>query len=377
MKEMYRNYLVKISVLVVTTICLPLSVLGQERTNPRVLMLVDTSGSMAWDIAGFRTNGDGSSDAWDASHDCCPGVGGSRLFIAKEAMSQMVLATGDIDFALMKFPQRYYTAGNVSGCAECESINYRYNQVDGQFDRLRYYFGAADDPVSGECDFYIDFSTGNRPSWLAVPFVTTGTVGNSQEIVSWMDHYEFTGAGTVAASDFPGPWSDSLEQELRAEGYTPLGEAVLGAYNYLNEVIGSDTLFDCRPYSLLILSDGDPELPSGICDDPDDPVPAVQSLSALGVDTWVVGLAHESDTLDEMALAGGSGSAFTAYSEQELSSILYTIISESIVFEKCNYEDDDCDGLTDEDFRPDKTYCDPAGWVAANCPGADCPCPGP
>ena len=67
---------------------------GQETIKPRMLMLVDTSGSMAWDIAGYRTNGDGSADLFDATgRACCPGAGGSRLYIAKVSMGKMVTAT--------------------------------------------------------------------------------------------------------------------------------------------------------------------------------------------------------------------------------------------------------------------------------------------
>ena len=88
-----------------------------QEIKPRILILFDTSGSMARDIGVYdpalgynqanSTNGDGSGDVFDTSYQCCEGAGGSRMFIAKEAMREMILATGDIEFALMKFPQRY------------------------------------------------------------------------------------------------------------------------------------------------------------------------------------------------------------------------------------------------------------------------------
>ena len=106
----------------------------------------------------------------------------------------------------------------------------------------------------------------------------------------------------------------------------------------------------CRPYILLVLSDGDPELPSGCDPGPVDPVDEVADLYDSGEDasvftnggaggvhvrTYVVGLAHASATLDQMAAAGGTHQAFNAYSEAELSEILYTIIDESILVESC------------------------------------------
>jgi hypothetical protein len=176
----------ELQALCITTLLLGSQGAKADNIKPRMLMLVDTSGSMAWDIAGFRTNGDGSADLYDATgRTCCPGAGGSRLFIAKEAMSKMVMAAGDVDFSLMKFPQRYQ-AGSPFACDACETIQYRYNQTATGFDRLRYYFEESDET---DCDVYRDYSIPNRANWLVAPFGDTGD--EAAEILSWMDHHVF------------------------------------------------------------------------------------------------------------------------------------------------------------------------------------------
>ena len=242
-----------------------------------------------------------------------------------------------------------------------------------KFDWLRYYTAEADET---DCTLHTSFNiSSNGPygsdfgdqsiNWLCVDF--DDDVNTAEEVVSWMDHHEFTGTdGGVSPSIFAGPYGEGQEQELRADGYTPLGGAITGAYNYLSWTIGQDANADCRPYSLLVLSDGNPELP-GDCDDP-NVVTAVNNLKGINVKTWVIGLAFDSKKLNDMAEAGGTGRtvAFRADSEAELSDFLYTIISESLLQETCNYLDDDCDGLTDEDFRPDQTWCDPSAYTYTN-----------
>ena len=227
------------------------------QTRPRILVLVDTSGSMAWDITGFRTNGDGSSDSWTGGRECCPGAGGSRMFIAKEAMRKMILSTGDIEFALMKFPQDYQSDISLCG-AECESYQYRFNQTATGYDKLRYHIADPND-----CPSQTTFDMLDPDPWLCVDFYD----GNAGEIAMWMDHHEFSdGSGghpAVGLADIApnGSWADGTEQELRGEGITPLGEAIGGAYDLLFSWMDDDEDIDCRPYSLIVLSDGDPYIP--------------------------------------------------------------------------------------------------------------------
>jgi hypothetical protein len=394
--------------------------LAQE-IKPRILILFDTSGSMTRDIGVYdpeleenvanSTNGDGSTDEWAPDGKCCPGAGGSRMFIAKEAMREMILATGDIDFALMKFPQNYVE--DLGSCADhtdpdlleiygsqCAAKEYKYNQGTlKDFDLLRYYLTTTDDKpgVDTDCDFVKDFTAGNQANWLCEEFEEFNP-DSSAQIVAWMDHKEFNSDGTARTSPYTEPHADdSTEQELRAEGVTPLGEAIKGAYDYLVEVVGGaepDLYAGCRPYILVILTDGDPELPKMCVDNgwasPLDPVPQVANMNPIPglvkpVKTYVIGLAHQSATLNAMAAEGGTGrdTAYKAESKADLSAILVEIINDSLLHEDCNYLDDDCDGLTDEDFRIPvsvpvaenmlETFCDPTDWVAnVYCNGGAC-----
>ena len=253
--------------------------------KPRILILFDTSGSMTLDVDGVHTHGDGTADPWPGSRFCCPGVGGSRLYLAKEAMSQMLNAAGDIEFALMKFPQDYVESQGGAW----EAGAYDSNQVASEVDELRYHGIGTPPNYSGAFAVQSD--------WLCEGFVA----GNTPEIMAWMDHHEHAGSGSGQAdtSTYQDPIGHYYEQELRADGYTPLGEAVQQAYGYLNGVIAGDEDADCRPYSFIVLADGD-------YDGSVNPVTWVGNLySNLDVDTWVIGLAVASPTLDSMASAGG------------------------------------------------------------------------
>ena len=67
---------------------------ADAQIKPRILILFDTSGSMAQKITPTQTWGDGSIDTW-GTRQCCPGLGDSRLFIAKKAMRSMLYEAGD------------------------------------------------------------------------------------------------------------------------------------------------------------------------------------------------------------------------------------------------------------------------------------------
>ncbi|MBN2527444.1 MAG: fibro-slime domain-containing protein [Deltaproteobacteria bacterium] len=393
----------------------------QNTVKPRILILFDTSGSMTFDIdknnlatGGTPTFGDGSGDPFGDRY-CCSGLGESRLRIAKDAMTQMLDSTGDIDFALMKFPQDY----EISGTDGFSVQWYRNNQHLEENDMLRYQgLGATDaDLVNGMWyDYSSYFLDGVYPNFATDTFLCeefptdTDDYGDKvTELKAWFDNHEYgtdTGYNAnsevvqlPAASPFESPVvGDFTEQELRGDGGTPLGEAVHAAYVYLNSVMAQDPVSACRPYYLIILADGDFD---GLINpitglDESTGMPSskfynnafgVDALyDDLGVETWVVGLAAASETLDYMADVGGChwdnsanrdprvigihpgasnvsdcdrsnpGHAYLANSKESLSSILANIISSAILIEECNYLDDDCDGFVDEGVAGE--WCD-------------------
>ncbi|MBN1771175.1 MAG: hypothetical protein JXB32_07950, partial [Deltaproteobacteria bacterium] len=302
---------------------------AQTQIKPYIMIVFDTSGSMAWTSSGSYTWGDGTRDPW-GSRWCCPGTGTaanpSRLYACKNAMHRFVSATGDIAFGLTKFPQIWTPAGRTMDW-------YRYNQASSSYDVLRY---------RGAC------SSSTVTDYRVVDIDPNGD--NVNQILMWMDQREYSAANTPISS---------TERELRADGSTPIAWSLTQTETYLGTLVATDTVRDCRPYRVILLTDGE-ETCGG------DPVAAVTSLRTT------VGGGHTKDvrtcvivygssgvsTANAMASAGrcfdSTTSAFTATNEDELAVVLFQIIEDTVLVEVCNGVDDDCDTLIDEGFT---LYC--------------------
>ncbi|MBW2261442.1 MAG: hypothetical protein JRG91_05650, partial [Deltaproteobacteria bacterium] len=332
------SFLIVAGIMVAGFLAAPLSAQAQgTQIKPYMMLVVDTSGSMAWDVSGTYTWGDGSSDYWTGgTTQCCEGLdtdgdglpNDSRLYLAKNALSLMVSASGDVLFGLTKFPQTFFATSPYNGADWYEN---NQNPGTGINDRIRY---------DGLC-------SGTFAQTIVVPFAED----NSNAILDWMDHHEFINSTTP----------DGFE--LRSDGATPLGYTIgqIRAY-YAGTVIPGDSKRDCRPYSTIIVTDG-AESCGG------NPTSAVDSLYDItwggddyNVTSYVIGLAFGSATLNQMAdygddglLNGSTPTAFRADSEAELATILFSIIRDSVLIEICNGVDDDCDTLIDEGWTK---YCD-------------------
>ena len=89
---------------------------AEAQVRPRIVIAFDTSGSMATDFGGLPTFGDGSGGARNGIDPNCDGLpNDSRLFIAKQAMRNMLLSFGDVDWALSRFQQ---TEGLGTACRD-------------------------------------------------------------------------------------------------------------------------------------------------------------------------------------------------------------------------------------------------------------------
>jgi len=145
------------------------------------------------------------------------------------------------------------------------------------------------------------------------------------------------------------------DNELRAVGATPLAGAARSATTWYNNVV--DAQKTCRPYVLVQLTDGD-----DTCDDNDSDgtVSAAASFVAATVPNarvlnkvYVGGLAFAAGNrtkLDNIAHAGGTGSARLANTHADIQAALADIVSSSVLVEKCNNSDDDCNLACDEPF---------------------------
>jgi hypothetical protein len=316
----------------------------------RILLVFDTSGSMNWNVcADTFTGGDGSlacaggdvACATCSATGCGNGVADdSRIFRARRGVADVVAGYGDVEFGLMRFHQR---ETNFS----CPGLNASASSGSWQ--------GAGASPCSG----------GFAGADLVVGF----SPENEYDLLEWMD-----GDDNYAGTAPPG-----LDIELRGTGTTPLAGSLSDALAYLDTVRGADTASACRPYRVILLTDGI-ETCGG------SPTTAAAALSAAGYPTSVIGFATgaaATPQLNAIAAAGGTGSAIFADDSVELSAAIADIVNDAIRVEACNGDDDDCDLLVDEGFT---RYCNRPGGVAdptlctdpgeTVCDGADDNCNG-
>ena len=323
----------------------------QQQFRPRILVVFDTSGSMSVDLAtGEPTGGDNSAEY--------PGDGNtSRLFVAKNAMSALVETTSEVDFALMRYPQR-----------EGDGIN--RGILDGFQQNL--YAGLEENPLNygGSCRGELRPAMADDFYSLIVPF----GLDNESEIVAWLDHHE----------NWP------LDPELRADGPTPIAESLRIAETYFREVVADDPGVRCRQNAVLLLTDGGESCV--LRDERQDTLraraAALRNLEVevdgeqVGVDvkTYVVTFAvGRKEELVALAREGGGvdplvGEPYSASNQADLRAAFAQILRDAIPVEDCNGRDDDCDGEIDEGVLNSCGVCG-ADPVEA-CNGADEDCDG-
>jgi hypothetical protein len=354
--------------------------------RPRFALIVDTSGSMLNDLEGTPTFGDGSVDFPGVDTDSdADGLAGnnSRLFIAKEALTQVLSAFPESDFALGRYYQDVgvnrscQTASNFECAASCCSYDDPTDNVappypatypgatcvlsqlypSAGYPNVAAFTGNAqigwlpeglESPPTSDC---INYAGGCGPPRRGGQFV----VGFDEPItryLDWLDGVEdadaLFDAGTTEGDHCP-----TGNCELRGTGPTPLAGSLEATYDFLTPIVTCDGAKDCRSYSVILLTDG-----AESCEG--DPVAAAGALFAgiagKTIQTYVIGfsvLPGEAAQLDQIAAAGGTGGAFFVSNKSELANALATIIGQNQKFELCNDLDDDCDGLVDEDF-PEK-----------------------
>ncbi|TKC98803.1 MopE-related protein [Polyangium fumosum] len=354
--------------------------------RPRFALVLDTSGSMLNDLAGNPTFGDGSAahPGVDTGSDPDALAGNNaRLFIAKQALTQVLSAFPESDYALARYYQDVgvnrscQSAANFECAQSCCSYDdpsdnlpppYPSVYPDNQCVLSQLYPGAG---YPNNATF-----TGNIPiGWPQEAMEMTPTsdcinyagscgpprrgaqflVGFNQPVnryLRWLDGVEDADA-MFDASTLEGNHCAMGNCEVRGSGPTPLAGALQATHDYLKPVVTCDSAAACRSYAAILLTDG-----AESCQG--NPQAAAAALLAgingKPIPTYVIGfsvLASEQTQLNQIAAAGGTGQAFFVSSKSELANALAQIIGQNQKFELCNGLDDDCDNLIDEDF-PEK-----------------------
>ena len=338
----------------------------EQPVKPYVMLLFDTSGSMAWTTCRSggcsgtscetyfgEVYGDNSIDCPGNAVSCntCNGFGcgngqtdDTRLWKVKKGASSVIASFGEVTFGLARFHQ---TPIDFSCQPYPDTTNFG---VGG-------WLGASSSAVCNADAM----GTGTNQADLLVGF----SDGNQNDLLMWMngcDDYPSKGDCPQTAAPATGcslcdDCGGGCDHELRASWQTPIAGSLHDLrVNYLPAILAADPKKDCRPYKIILLTDGQ----DSCAGDPDTEAGNLYTNAGKSIPVHVVGFATPQlkSTLDDIANAGGTGQAIIVDDEVSLALAMATVVSESLLSESCNGIDDDCDGLCDESW-PEVAVTDP------------------
>jgi len=364
-----------------------------ESSKPYFLLAVDTSGSMNYNDRDIGLSWDNSCGYHSDAEDSTPEA--TRNDAARCAIYNTVQAyAGLVNFGLMAFPTEIVEEG--SAAASCNSFRDAPGRnasdscvVDPLYpgDPNLETCGASlssaccdrDDPAPG---------SGTAP-WGGSTYCTgdstvglnKGARGGNVLVGIQQDNYWDAPAARV-----PSNLADVLQWvdnqcgdcvELWAYGGTPLHGLLRDAQRYLTTGWSDPTdgtrAFTtpltaterpCRSVNVILVTDGDeycepragnsnPEAACASNAAADLLAGVTVGSNVFSVRTHVIALGQVAG-VDNIAYGGGTGRAYIANNEIELSTALAAIIASAVPPESCNNRDDNCNGCTDEGS---KTWC--------------------
>jgi hypothetical protein len=344
-----------------------------QSDKPRFVLLLDNSTSMTQNLAGVQTHGDGSESQPGCNIDGKSTAGwaydDSKLFLAKAAVIDTISAFGAAEFALATYSRTSLgqACGANSDCtarvagATCEDL-----PGDGTTQKFCAYHGGdtymeCSPPGTGcvSCanpsdtnDLVFDwgsfdclytkcsYAAGCIGGQVIVGFPAPGT-SNLSNIYQWID-----------GKEDPPPFTAMSNREIRAVTMTPLASALDSVRGWLTDAsqtgIGSgagllsttatarDPRASCRPYNIILITDGEDTCSP---DSANDPVTAATAAYGAGLNVYVVGFGTGySSVLNNMAMAGSGQKrpAYFASNRSDLIASLGDILINAIPKPKCN-----------------------------------------
>jgi hypothetical protein len=339
--------------------------------KPRFVFILDSSTSMTANVAGTPTHGDGSESQPGCDLDGkSTGVwkyDDSKLYQAKAAIIDTISAFGSAEFALATYA-RVLLGQPCQSDGDCTAIAAGTTCVDLPDDATtqKYCVGRMGDSYK-ECSTGLGCTACANPAdtndrifeWRQLDCATThctysGSCPGAQVIVG----FPSTGSNYAAIyrwidgkEDLP-PFTAGSNREIRAETATPLAGSVYSIADWLQntgkadigpgsgllsaDAAARDPRAACRPYSIILVTDGEDTCspdPAG------DPVKAATAAYKAGITVYVVGFGTGYlDSLSRMAAAGSGGkkAAYLVNNRADLAASLGDIIMTSIPVPRCN-----------------------------------------
>ena len=198
-------------------------------------------------------------------------------------------------------------------------------------------------------------SMGNDNKWTQARNAIDYILDNYGDILRFgLDMFpsnDLCGAGNVQV-DVGNNTASTIMNTLNAtspNGNTPMAATlmVLNQYRPLKD--------QSRRNFVMLVSDG---ADTCAADTDNDPVRAAEDLYANGIRTFVIGFGSGAvpSVLNAIAAAGHTGSYYQADDQASLQAAMDSIVNEALV-EICDNRDNDCDGAIDEDFPDKGTPC--------------------